>query len=280
VSRRHKESVRPIFWANRPKSYLYRTSTWDEFPNGRWGDSRSPAFGDLSDYHLCSFKTGKVEDRLRIWGSPTKPKDVFEVFEKYIEGEVLRLPWCESALALETIPLKRNLRRLCAHGYLAINSQPRINGDSSSDHAVGWGGAGGYVYQKAYLEFFTSDSNLQRLVKLAAEWPSISYTAVDLKGKTVSNSKFGEKGVNAVTWGVFPGREIIQPTVVDSNTFVNVWKDEAFALWKSQWQGIYAKGSASWDLLQEVHDAYYLVNVVDNDFVKGDIWAFFDKLLS
>jgi hypothetical protein len=28
VSRRKKEDVRPIFWANRPKSYLYRTSTY------------------------------------------------------------------------------------------------------------------------------------------------------------------------------------------------------------------------------------------------------------
>jgi methylenetetrahydrofolate reductase (NADPH) len=39
---RDKESVRPIFWRNRPKSYIARTQNWDEFPNGRWGDSRSP----------------------------------------------------------------------------------------------------------------------------------------------------------------------------------------------------------------------------------------------
>jgi len=37
------EEVRPINWANRPKSYIKRTITWDEFPNGRWGDNRSPA---------------------------------------------------------------------------------------------------------------------------------------------------------------------------------------------------------------------------------------------
>jgi hypothetical protein len=34
--------VRPIFWSNRRKSYVSRTATWDEFPNGRWGDSQSP----------------------------------------------------------------------------------------------------------------------------------------------------------------------------------------------------------------------------------------------
>jgi methylenetetrahydrofolate reductase (NADPH) len=49
------EDVRPINWANRPKSYLARTEVWDEFPNGRWGDGRSPAFGELSDGHFYRY---------------------------------------------------------------------------------------------------------------------------------------------------------------------------------------------------------------------------------
>lgn len=278
TAKRQKEDVRPIFWANRPKSYLYRTSAWDDFPNGRWGDARSPAFGDLSDYHLCSFKTGSAVDRKQIWGTPTVPKHIFDVFEKYIEGEVKRLPWCESPVQLETVPLKNQLKKVNKFGFLTINSQPRVNGADSADGAVGWGGPGGYVYQKAYIEFFTSPSHLEKILKLIADFPTLTYTAVDVRGKSVSNIKFGEKGVNAVTWGVFPGREIIQPTVCDSNIFVTVWKDEAFALWKSQWQSIYPKGSPSWELIQEVHDTYYLVNIVDNDYVKGDIFALFDKL--
>ena len=39
--------VRPIFWAIKPKSYLERTGNWDEFPHGRWGVSRSAAFGEI-----------------------------------------------------------------------------------------------------------------------------------------------------------------------------------------------------------------------------------------
>lgn len=31
---------------------MQRTAIWDEFPNGRWGDGRSPAFGELSDLHF------------------------------------------------------------------------------------------------------------------------------------------------------------------------------------------------------------------------------------
>lgn len=37
---REKENVRPIFWKNRARSYVMRTELWDEYPNGRWGDSR------------------------------------------------------------------------------------------------------------------------------------------------------------------------------------------------------------------------------------------------
>ena len=53
---RCKEDVRPIFWARRQKSYVYRTQTWNEFPNGRWGSSHSPAFGELKDYYLFYLK--------------------------------------------------------------------------------------------------------------------------------------------------------------------------------------------------------------------------------
>lgn len=40
--------------------------------------------------------------------------------------------------------------------------QPAVNG-AKSDHPVfGWGGQGGRVYQKSYVEFFTSPSNLKK----------------------------------------------------------------------------------------------------------------------
>lgn len=49
---RRTETIRPIFWANRTKSYLSRTDNWDEYPNGRFGDSRSPAYGELDGYGI------------------------------------------------------------------------------------------------------------------------------------------------------------------------------------------------------------------------------------
>ena len=47
---RRQETIRPIFWANRAKSYISRRENWVEYPNGRFGDSRSPAYGELDGY--------------------------------------------------------------------------------------------------------------------------------------------------------------------------------------------------------------------------------------
>ena len=46
TSKRQTEQVRPIFWSNRPRAYLKRTSDWDSYPAGRWGNAASPAYGE------------------------------------------------------------------------------------------------------------------------------------------------------------------------------------------------------------------------------------------
>ncbi|KAL7674372.1 hypothetical protein ACOME3_000653 [Neoechinorhynchus agilis] len=47
LDRRMNEMVRPIFWAARPKSYMYRSSGWEQFPNGRWGNPSLASFRDV-----------------------------------------------------------------------------------------------------------------------------------------------------------------------------------------------------------------------------------------
>ena len=87
------------------------------------------------------------------------------------------------------------------------------------------------------------------------------------------------QGVQAVTWGVFPGREVLQPTVVDVESFL-VWKEEAFALWMI-WADAYDEESVSRELiLGEIMESFFLVSVVDADFVAGDIFAVFEKAAS
>lgn len=274
---RQKEDVRPIFWNNRPKSYLARTASWDEFPNGRWGDSRSPAFGELTDYHLFTLYTGtSPAERRAMWGqAPREEAEIFQVFAKFLKGEIPRLPWNETPLAPETGPMVQRLVRLNLAGFLTINSQPAVNA-APSDHPVhGWGGPLGYVFQKAYLEFFVSETRLHPLLERIRRNPSLSYMAINAKGEGFGNFS----GTNAVTWAALPGREILQPTVVDSNAFL-VWREEAFALLRTQWLELYEEGSPSRALLQKIHDTYYLVSLVDNDFVKGNIWAPFEDFIA
>lgn len=51
-----------------------------------------------------------------------------------------------------------------------------------------------------------------------------------------------------------------------------MWKGEAFRLWVDLWASLYDDESRSAELLHEVHDSYYLVAVVDNNFVDGNLW--------
>jgi methylenetetrahydrofolate reductase (NADPH) len=271
-ARRSHEDVRPIFWANRPKSYLARTMGWDEFPNGRWGDSRSPAFGDIGDGYYMHIPR---EARLEMWGEePTSIKDIGNVFKRFCKGEIAAIPWFDSPLEDETNIIRGQLLRLNQHGMWTINSQPRVNGAPSDDPCVGWGGPSGHVYQKAYVEFFLSGEQIEGFIELLQKYPNISYHAVNHEGLSYANCD----SVNAVTGGVIPGREIVQPTVVDPDSFV-VWKDEAFSLWMGAWASLYEKESASGKLLQMIHDTYFLVNVVDNNFIDGNIWAVFEAFI-
>jgi len=95
------------------------------------------------------------------------------------------------------------------------------------------------------------------------------------QGESHSNTE----GVTAVTWGVFPGKEIVQPTVVDPESFM-VWREEAFQLWLSKWATIYEDNSESKKLIQHVHDEYFLVNIVDNDFINGNIFDLFFRAIT
>ena len=58
------------------------------------------------------------------------------------------LPWNEDELAPETSEVSEDLVELNRKGVLTINSQPHANAAKSNDPVFGWGGTGGYVYQK------------------------------------------------------------------------------------------------------------------------------------
>jgi hypothetical protein len=58
ISATHTQSALSLWKlsrANRPKSYISRTIGWDQYPHGRWGDSRNPSYGALTDYQVISY---------------------------------------------------------------------------------------------------------------------------------------------------------------------------------------------------------------------------------
>ncbi|KAK3391048.1 methylenetetrahydrofolate reductase-domain-containing protein [Podospora didyma] len=257
---RRAEDVRPIFWRNRNKSYITRTQDWDEFPNGRWGDSRSPAFGELDAYGIGL--TGSNEQNRKKWGEPRCVADIANMFVRYLNKEIEYLPWSEAPLTSEADLIKDDLIDLNKRGLITVNSQPAVNGVKSSHPVFGWGPANGYVYQKAYLELLVSPDIFPEIKRRIENHPDMTYYAVTKSGSLHTNAP--SEGPNAVTWGVFPGKEIVQPTIVESISFL-AWKDEAFRL-GVDWARCYEANTPSRLVLETIMDKWYLVNIVNNDF--------------
>lgn len=99
-STRLTEEVRPIFWAIKPKSYISRTQEWDEFPNGRWGVSRSPAFGNPEMYGSIAKRMSFNFDELKkMYGENiSKYSDISDVFINYLTGKIRKYPFSEGSL--------------------------------------------------------------------------------------------------------------------------------------------------------------------------------------
>ncbi|KAJ5519920.1 Methylenetetrahydrofolate reductase [Penicillium fimorum] len=269
---RRTEDVRPVFWRNRNSSYVARTQTWDEYPNGRWTDSRSPAFGELDAYGVGL--KGTNEQNIKLWGEPKSVKDISNIFVDFLTGKLDRLPWSDSPITTEAHDIQEDLLKLNQRGFLTINSQPAVNGVKSSHPVYGWGPKNGFVYQKAYLELLVPSNLVDELITRIEKNDDLTYHATNKKGELKTNTR---DSPNALTWGIFAGREIIQPTIVETVSFL-AWKDEAYLLGE-HWSKCHDAASPSRKLIQQIMDDWYLVNIVDNDFHRSNaLFELFDGL--
>jgi len=87
------------------------------------------------------------------------------VFVKYLKGEIKKFPFSEGNLSAETSEINEQLLKLNENKLLTINSQPKCNGVKSTDSKFGWGPENGYVYQKAYVEFFIHKDLIGKLTE-------------------------------------------------------------------------------------------------------------------
>ncbi|CAK7207760.1 methylenetetrahydrofolate reductase 1 [Sporothrix eucalyptigena] len=260
---------------------LGREATWDDFPNGRWGDARSPAYGEIDGYGVSLHMT--VNQALKLWGRPTDTKDINEIFIRYLGGELSAIPWSEEEFNAETATIRDQLVRINSKGWWTVASQPAVNGIPSTDATFGWGPPHGFVFQKAFVEFFLPSADWTALHSRLTEpgmRENVCFYAINAAGDFVSSDSSGrltesseprEASTNAVTWGVFPGKEIITPTIVEEVSF-RAWSEEAFGIWK-EWAALYPKGSATDKLLERTRNDCWLVNIIHHNYIEKDaLW--------
>ncbi|EKD13418.1 uncharacterized protein L3040_002725 [Drepanopeziza brunnea f. sp. 'multigermtubi'] len=261
---------------------LGREATWDDFPNGRWGDARSPAYGEIDGYGVSLHMS--VNQAIKLWGFPTSAADITSLFIRHIEGSLSAIPWSEEGLNEETNTIGSQLLKLNQKGWWSVASQPAVNGVKSSDSIFGWGPKNGFVFQKAFVELFLPSSDwatLHAKLASAATAPTVSWYAANATGEFLSsfpnsdadNRREGGAGgsTNAVTWGAFPGKEIITPTIIEEVSF-RAWAEEAFSIW-AEWGRVYPMRSATKACIDAVAGDVWLVNVIHHEYVeKEGLW--------
>lgn len=254
---------------------LGREANWDDFPNGRFGDSRSPAYGEIDGYgpslHVDTARAYK------LWGHPATEADISALFRKHLTGQLDALPWSDVPLNPETMLIQEELLQLNARGGLwTVASQPACNAARSEDKFFGWGPAKGRVFQKPFVEMFASPREHARLVRLATderrEQGSFTVYACNGAGELVTRiGAAPDGGATAVTWGVFPNREILQSTLIEEDSFQS-WGEEAFSIWR-EWRRLFRPGSKTHALLDRIVKEYVLVTVVYHDYMSENaLW--------
>ena len=257
---------------------LSREATWDDYPNGRFGDARSPAFHPPLSYSPSTLPVSS-SDALGLWGIPRSVDEITSLFTAHLSGlSPTQLPWSESStLSPETGLILPYLLRLNARNWWTIASQPAVNGLASSHPIHGWGPEGGFVFQKAFVEFFIPATQWRTRLRPYLESPAardaVSWYAGDSMGGFESSHPSDEPpAVHAVTWGMFPGKEIATATMVEAVSF-RAWVEEAFGLW-AEWVRVVGESgregaTKSKDFLRSCADDIVLVNVIGHEFRDG-----------
>ncbi|KAF8077711.1 methylenetetrahydrofolate reductase-domain-containing protein [Lyophyllum atratum] len=248
---------------------LNNAATWDEFPNGRFGDFKSPAFGNQDPWGGPAIRS----DAINQWGYPKSLDDLTQLFLDHLHSKIPTTPFSPTPLSPESQMILPHLEKLTKRGWWTIGSQPAVDGASSGDEVLGWGPRSGYVFQKGFVEFFGTKDDVEAIERQVEQkgrgW--VHWFAGDNKGEFRGNVP--ENARNAVTWGVFPGQEIAQTTIIEKESFLS-WKEEAFSIW-SDWASFYRPDSAERKLLEEVRDERWLVSVVHHDYKDTEaLWTF------
>lgn len=269
---REKQHVSPVLKAIVPS---IGEDSWDEFPNGRFTDVRSPAYGEIDGWG-SGLKITPAQ-ALKEWGTPASAADLSSLFTRYLHCDPATptTPFCDMPLSPESETILPYLIALntAERAYWTVGSQPAVDATRSEDPVHGWGPPGGYVFQKSFAEFFVPLAQVQRLERKLISNPHglISMYTANRRGEYRTNTL--KDAVNAVTWAAFPGQEIVQSTIIEEISFL-AWKDEAFDIWR-EWSLLYPRSSPARKLLEDVSENWWLVSVIHHDYKQPKaLWEF------
>jgi len=220
-------------------------------------------------------------------GIPIFPRRHHCYLSSHLEGKVSAIPWSEEGLNEETATIKPQLLALNRKGWWTVASQPAVNGIRSSDPIFGWGPKNGFVFQKAFVELFIPSADFRTLLtklRTPEVAEQVSFYASNADGEFISSADEeqggaeGKGSTNAVTWGAFPGKEIITPTIIEEVSF-RAWAEEAFGIW-AEWGRVYIgvkgaedRGRKARDTIEGVREDCWLVNVIHHGYIeKEGLW--------
>lgn len=258
-----------------PPSSPPAENSWDEFPNGRFTDVRSPAYGEIDGWGNGLKIT--PQQALKEWGTPVDAASLSSLFVRYLQSDpsAPTTPFCDLPISPESQSILPHLIALnsAERQYWTVGSQPAVDGARSEDPIHGFGPKGGYVFQKSFVEFFVKDEAEARRIydEVAKQDGQVTMYAGDRKGGFITNVT--EDSVNAVTWAVFPGQEIVQSTIIEQVSFL-AWKEEAFEIW-TEWARLFPMHSVSRKLIDGIADNAWLISLIHHDYKDPEaLWRF------
>lgn len=109
----------------------------------------------------------KANQALAEWGYPTTSADLSALFCAYLNSlpSAPTTPFCDLPLSPESQTILPHLIALNSPDkqYWTVGSQPAVDAAYSDDPVHGWGPKGGYVFQKAFVEFFVPSAEVERI---------------------------------------------------------------------------------------------------------------------
>ena len=105
------------------------------------------------------------------------------MFLRHLHSEIPDTPFSDGPLSEESQVILPQLEKLTKRGWWTVGSQPAVDGAKSTDPVFGWGPHRGYVYQKAFVEFFALEVDVERIIsKVDSQGKGwVDYFAVNLE---------------------------------------------------------------------------------------------------